>query len=74
MSTPKHDEGEQSIALDKAIASASSSPKRLGKNSTVEQLRQALRDLDLDDHGKKETLLRCVGLLLFLYTLERQVI
>lgn len=31
-----------------------------GKSSTLEQLKMALGDLGLDDHGKKETLVRWV--------------
>jgi hypothetical protein len=62
MSVLAHGQREQADASFNAIASGSSTPKRLGKNSTVEQLRQALRDLGLDDHGKKETLVRCVTL------------
>jgi hypothetical protein len=59
MSVLAHGQEEQANASFKAVASGSGTPKRLGKNSTGVQLRQALRDLGLDDHGKKETLVRC---------------
>jgi hypothetical protein len=35
-----------------------SSPKRRGTNTTVDELRESLLALGLEQHGKKETLLK----------------